>query len=219
MKARRWVAAALLLALVAASCSGDRADDDAAPVVSVAPADSAPTTTPSTMPSTTAAAPTTTAASSTTTTTEPHLTDEEQIDALIEEYWQVVFAANNPPDPDYAGWDDVATPELAAGRRARSAENLRDNRGIAPLDPEEPFNLGSRVTVLGPRAIIFHCFRDFAYAYALDSGVITEEVSVVSVERMEARLTESGWRIDSARWLSGFDRGQEAECGESLALL
>jgi len=216
VKARRWVAAALLLALVAASCSGDRADDDAAPVVSVAPADSAPTTTPSTMPSTTAAAPTTTAASSTTTTTEPHLTDEEQIDALIEEYWQAVADALDPPNPDY-DWSGVATLRSAEARAAAMRENLDRNRGIGQVLPGAPFVLSSEVAfIAADRAIAFVCIRDSAFAYELDTGDVTQEASVVSRKRTEIRLLSEGWRVDRVEHLENYPPEEAAKCASAL---
>lgn len=207
VKTRRWVAPAAALTVLVASCSGGSTNDDAAPTVSLAPAN--PTTT-------TADPATTTTAPPTTTTTTPIPTDEEQIDALIERYWQVVFAANNPPDPDYPGWDEVATPRLAEGRRARSAENLQNNRGIAPLEPDARFNLGSVVTVLDGQAIGFHCFRDFAYGYELDTGEVLGEARVVSLVRVEVVETEVGWRLRLVDPFEHWRDGEEAACVEAL---
>lgn len=218
---RRWAVAATALALVVTACSG-RGDETAASVVSVAPAETATTVgvdaTVDEAPSTTGAPSTSTAPVTTSTTTPAAPTDEERIDALVERYWQVVFAANNPPDPEHSGWDEVATPGLAESRRARSAENLENNFGIAPLDPDEPFNLGSVVTLVGETsAIAFHCFRDFAYSFDLRNGSRTEEVRVVAVERIELKRLPDGWRVNFVEFVRGYDPGEEDQCLASLS--
>lgn len=217
---RRWAVAAIALALVVTACSG-RGDETAASVVSVAPAETATTVgvdaTVDEAPSTTGAPSTSTAPVTTSTTTPAAPTDEERIDALVERYWQVVFAANNPPDPEHSGWDEVATPGLAESRRARSAENLENNFGIAPLDPDEPFNLGSVVTLVGETsAIAFHCFRDFAYAYELDTGKPLGDSTVISLVRIDARLTGDGWRVGAVDLLEHWHDGEEDECASAL---
>ena len=143
--------------------------------------------------------------------------DEQRIEALIERYWQVVFAANDPPNPAHPGWDEVATPSLAERRRSRSAEYREDGIGIAALDPSSPFNLGGMVSMLSDdSAIALHCLRDFAHRYDLASGDRLEEVRVVAVERIGARRLRDGWRVHFVEFVRGYGPGEEQRCLDSL---
>lgn len=208
VKTRRWVAPAAALTVLVASCSGGSTNDDAAPTVSLAPAN--PTTT-------TADPTTTTTAPPTTTTTTPIPTDEEQIDALIERYWETVVAASDPPDPDFVGWDDVATPENAERRRARAAENIANNRGVGQAETGAPLVLATRVAFLGTdRAVVHICLRDNAFAYELDTGDITQELHVVSLKSVTVRRIDVGWRVDSSQQIQDFDPDEEEQCVATL---
>ena len=216
---RWWAVAAIALALTVTACSG-RGDERAASVVSVAPAETATTVgavTTLDKGSSTTEAPSTTSAPGTTSTTTPSApTDEEQIVAVVEAYWQAVAEALDPPDPEY-DWTRVATPSSAEARQLAMVENLEANRGIGQVEPGRSFVLAAEVALLAEdRALAFVCIRDNAFAYELDTGEVTETVSVIAIKRTELHRVDDEWRVHLTEPLQNYEPEQEAECESAL---
>jgi hypothetical protein len=186
---RRILGGVLIVVVLATACSDD-SGGDAAPITT----SSTTTSTTSTSTISTTVVPRTTEAP---TTAVAELTDEEQIIAVVERFYEVIVEANNPPILDNPIWDEVATPELADGLRDRAPGNLEDREGLRHPDPAPPAVVSHSFLLLeADLAVLDVCREDDAILYDLDTGeILNDEVLYFWKQVFVVRSTE-GWRVN-----------------------
>jgi uncharacterized protein YndB with AHSA1/START domain len=216
MNTIRSAAVLVLIALLATACSGGD-DDTAAPETTLAPESTTTTSTTTSTTSTTTTTTTSTTTTTTTTTAAPEGTDEEQIEALIEEYWRTVFLVGfNPPDPREEVWEAVATPDLRPALAANAQTDLDNGVGIEGENPDEPFVHSSQITISGQFAIVFMCLRDEGRSYDLSTGETIEEISIITLKRMEAVSGADGWLVSDSESLERFAEEEVDLCSAAF---
>ncbi len=171
--------------IFATGCGGS--DGAAAPPTTAV---TSTTVTPTEPPTTTTAAPETTLA-----TTVAELTDEEQILAVIQRYWDVLTEGNNPPDPEYPGWAEVAAGEKLVGLRERAAQNLEAGTGSRPGSSEPRARRLEISTVDSEKAVVDVCLRDDGILYDLDSGAVLNDDVIYLWYQAVVELVDSAWRV------------------------
>jgi len=194
---RRIVATLATLVVLAAGC----ADEQAAQ---------------STTTTTTTTTSTTTTTTTTTTTVPSEPTDEEEIVALVELYWETVAQAFNPPDGDPSWWDGIASEELTETLVERALFDIVEGVGVRPMEPESIRVVGhSSVRVESDLAVVTICLEDRAELFDFDSGITLEAAEVFSTFEMTlAGGGVVGWLVDGASRIENFE--QEAACIDSV---
>ena len=213
----RCVGGMLCAVLVASGCgdNGNNAVESvtsifpsttAAPITTAAPATAAQRISappPPALPTPTTLSLATTAPSS---SPEVDLSEQEQIFAAIELYYEVLVAANDPPTEDSLLWDDVATPNRAAALRAKAQENLAARRGIRWPEDRQPL-VRSPSTVLRQDsiAVVNICLRDNLETYDLDTDAVIDDS--VSYAWVQLTITDhfGGWLVSQYRTVQQFE--------------
>ena len=214
----RCVVGMLCVVLVAAGCSDDGSNavrsvtttppsTTAAPINASSPTTtttvSAPTTTAAPPPTTTAAPPTTTGAPS---TTGVPMSEEEQIFAAIERYYEVLVEANDPPNPDSPLWDDVAVPEFAEALRARTRENLGMRKAVRWAEDRQPWVKSPHIVWRqGSIAVIDLCLRDNGVVYDLDTKEVIDDSVGYYWRQMTVANRSGNWLVSGNQRVEKFD--------------
>jgi hypothetical protein len=194
---RRILGGVLIVVVLATACSDD-SGGDAAPITT----SSTTTSTTSTSTISTTVVPRTTEAP---TTAVAELTDEEQIIAVVERFYEVIVEANNPPILDNPIWDEVATPELADGLRDRAPGNLEDREGLRHPDPAPPAVVSHSFLLLeADLAVLDVCREDDAILYDLDTGEILNDEVLFFWKQMFLVPTPEGWRVTDTNTIEEF---------------
>ena len=139
------------------------------------------------------------------------MSDEDQIIAVIDRFWDVVVEVRNPPDPESDLWDEVATgslmenvtADLAVGEAARHPDGNPENLvRLEVLTLEDEF------------ALVNLCLRDDTIAYDMATGaILNDEVLYVHIQH-QVEPTEAGWRVSRSFLIESFE--EESSCVESF---
>ena len=219
----RCVGGMLCAVLVASGCSDDGSNaaesvtttippTTAAPInTAPAPTNVSPTTTtatPSTVslvPTTppTSAAPTTT---TTTTTTGVPLSEEQQIFAAIERYYEVLIEANDPPDPASPLWDEVAVPEFADRLRAKARENLEVRKAVRWAEDRQPWVKSPHIVWRqGSIAVVDLCLRNNGVLYDLGTQEIIDDSVGYYWRQVTVSNRYGNWLVSGNQTVQKFD--------------
>ena len=208
----------LCAVLVASGCSDDGSNaaesvtttippTTAAPITTVpAPTNVSPTTaTPSTV-SLVPTTPPTSAAPTTTTTTGVPLSEEQQIFAAIERYYEVLIEANDPPDPASPLWDEVAVPEFADSLRAKARENLEVRRAVRWAEDRQPWVKSPHIVWRqGSIAVVDLCLRNNGVLYDLGTKEIIDDSVGYYWRQVTVSNRYGNWLVSGTQTVQKFD--------------
>ncbi len=212
----RCVGGMLCAVLVASGCSDDGSNaaesvtttippTTAAPITA-SPTTTVPPTTTTVTPSTMSLVPTTPPTSAAPTTTGVPMSEEQQIFAAIERYYEVLIEANDPPDPASPLWDEVAVPEFADRLRAKARENLEVRKAVRWAEDRQPWVKSPHIVWRqGSIAVVDLCLRNNGVLY--DIG--TKEIIDDSVGYYWRQVTVSNhygsWLVSGNQTVQKFD--------------
>lgn len=181
-----------LVVLGAAACS---ATSVASSTVTTGP------TTVTTAPATTA----TTAAPATTAPVTTPASDEDQVRAVVDRYWEVWLAVGDPPDPSSPALSEVMTGEALA----REVENLEKKIALGD-SRRQPANsrfdhLTLTVVVRGDAATVTECVVDDMVVLDTDDGTIRNSAVATFVLEKSVLRSEGIWKIERSSILQQDD--------------
>ena len=150
----------------------------------------------------------------TTTTADPEPSDEDQILDLVRRYWDVVVEANNPPDPDSALWETVASGQALEGVRDQSRRWLEERRGLRHPSPRQEQLSKVEILVLEDGvAVVDVCLRDDGILHNIDTGDVVDDEVIHLWIQVYAQY-EDRWLVSEVQTIEQFD--QEAACAGSF---
>lgn len=147
------------------------------------------------------------AGGSTGTTVATPRTEEQKVVAAYRGYWEAVYAANNPPDPNSPRLAAYATgPQLESAQNA-VASNIR--QGVAVRVPAQSVaTYNAQVTsISGDKAEVRSCDVDDSFLVRLSDGQVVDPSgrpakAGVGTDSIKAQLTREGaaWKISSLQF-------------------
>ena len=225
----RCVGGMLCAVLVASGCSDDGStpvesvtttipSTTAASIAAVPDGSTAPPTTlaatPTTSPTTTTTAPTATVPTTTVPTATTAVStaeavrssDEQQIFAAIDRYYEAMIEANDPPDPASPLFDEVAVPEFADRLRAKARENLKAKQAVRWAEDRQPWVKSPNVVWRqGSIAVVDLCLRNNGVLYDLESGEIIDDSVGYYWRQVTVSNRYGNWLVSEHRIVEEFD--------------
>ena len=134
------------------------------------------------------------------------MSEEQQIFAAIERYYEVLIEANDPPNPQSPLWDEVAVPEFADRLRAKARENLEVRKAVRWAEDRQPWVKSPHIVWRqGSIAVVDLCLRNNGVLYDLG----TEEIIDDSVGYYWRQVTVSNhygsWLVSGNQTVQKFD--------------
>lgn len=132
---------------------------------------------------------------STTTTTTTTTPVEDQVVAAYLGFWDAVFAAGNPPDPDNPALAEFATGFQLERSRAVAAEDHAG--GIGTRQGEPPTRHDPRVVrVTEGEAVVVDCWLDTDVLYRIETGERVDDRQVWTRGEFHLVVVEGSWKVE-----------------------
>lgn len=135
--------------------------------------------------------------------------EEEQVLAAVQCYWDTLIAANSPPDPDHPGFDRcftgraLETAIAVTTNRANLGQAVRDADGIVPQTVEV-------LTVDDREAKVRNCLVDDGVLIDGDTGRVLNDGISTQITELSLLLGADGhWRVEYALLAEKWEGRQE----------